>query len=83
MKNIKIIINCDTCATDISPHKTSYPRADILEVKCINVAINNGFIYGIFQRPILENDLYFCSIECMTKYGLSNKENKDENAKLD
>ena len=77
MREVKETITCDTCNTDISPRVTCYPRQDILRVTCLNVAqhLEYQMIYSVAMRPIIEQDLYFCGLECMKKY----QEKKDGN----
>lgn len=70
MKKTITTITCDTCETDISPEFTSYPHKFILHLSYIDVArhSNDSCVYSIMMYPPIQDDLYFCNLNCMSKY---------------
>jgi len=70
MKKEEVRINCDSCNKDISPHLTAYPADYILKVTAENIAQHKEYqvVYAIAIAPPIENDLYFCNLNCMKQW---------------
>lgn len=70
MRECTIKITRDTCSKDLSPKLTKYPHEYIMKVSVQDVAMHSEYsvIYSLAMRPPIEDDLYFCGLECMTNY---------------
>ena len=70
MKKTVVTIECDSCGKDISPHETHFPRHDVLEISCLNIAkrTKDGVVYAVYAQPLLTDNLYFCNFKCIKNY---------------
>lgn len=69
MKNIKTTIICDSCEKDISPIDTQYPHDYILRLSSYDRAYNtSGISYAVIRYAPIENDLYFCGLQCLKNW---------------
>jgi hypothetical protein len=61
------VITCDSCGKDISPAITNYPKNYILKLSALNVAqhTEGSVIYSIQLYPPIDNDMYFCDLQCL------------------
>lgn len=71
MKEVTTKIICDSCGKDISPRISSYPAEYILKVQAINIAEHQAgqAVYSMMCYPPIDNDIYFCGLACIKKYG--------------
>ncbi len=65
MKKVDIKINCDTCSNDLSPKITGYAAHYIIKITVENISLPGNTIYPVMCHPPIDNDLYFCNLECL------------------
>jgi hypothetical protein len=70
VKTVTVKINCDKCNADISPKVTGYPHEYILRVEAIDIARHKPGqgVYSVMITPPINEDLYFCNINCMQSF---------------